>query len=405
MAYWIINSLIVFALCVLLAGVLIPQILLIAYRRKLFDEVDERKIHKGLIPRLGGIAFVPVILLSIALTIAANIISGSPQFGNVFFNNSLLMIALFCSLQLLYLVGIADDLIGIKYRAKFVVQIVCAVLLISAGCWFTTLAGSLGIENMPSWMGMPFTAIVIVFIINAMNLIDGVDGLSSGFCITACAIFSAVFFKAGDMMMFILSMALIGALIPFFMHNVFGERSKMFIGDGGTLVMGAVMSIFVVRVLGVGSPVAQFWDQSHAGMSAVAFTLAVLCVPVFDTLRVMVTRMLQGRSPFHPDKTHLHHMFIDLGFSHVGTTFSIILLNLTVVAVWWASVSMGCSLDVQLYVVILFGSLFTIFLYPAVAAAKRRNAALYRALTAAGRMTHFERKGFFLLLRKAMDRM
>ncbi len=99
MAYWIINSLIVFALCVLLAGVLIPQILLIAYRRKLFDEVDERKIHKGLIPRLGGIAFVPVILLSIALTIAANIISGSPQFGNVFFNNSLLMIALFCSLQ------------------------------------------------------------------------------------------------------------------------------------------------------------------------------------------------------------------------------------------------------------------------------------------------------------------
>ncbi len=89
----------------------------------------------------------------------------------------------------------------------------------------------------------------------------------------------------------------------------------------------------------------------------------------------------------------------------MGTTFSIILLNLTVVAVWWASVSMGCSLDVQLYVVILFGSLFTIFLYPAVAAAKRRNAPLYRALTAAGRMTHFECKGFFLLLRKAMDRM
>ena len=113
------------------------------------------------------------------------------------------------------------------------------------------------------WVAVPLTVFACVGIINAMNLIDGVDGLSSGFCITACAIFSAVFFKAGDMMMFILSMALIGALIPFFMHNVFGERSKMFIGDGGTLVMGAVMSIFVVRVLGVGSPVAQFWDQSR----------------------------------------------------------------------------------------------------------------------------------------------
>ncbi|WP_286524773.1 MraY family glycosyltransferase, partial [Duncaniella freteri] len=207
MAYWIINSLIVFALCVLLAGVLIPQILLIAYRRKLFDEVDERKIHKGLIPRLGGIAFVPVILLSIALTIAANIISGSPQFGNVFFNNSLLMIALFCSLQLLYLVGIADDLIGIKYRAKFVVQIVCAVLLISAGCWFTTLAGSLGIENMPSWMGMPFTAIVIVFIINAMNLIDGIDGLASGLSSIATGIYGISFLLLGEYAYAIISLA------------------------------------------------------------------------------------------------------------------------------------------------------------------------------------------------------
>ena len=302
--------------------------------------------------------------------------------------------------------GTMDDILELTPRLRFLIEImsVCALIFVG-GFRLDDLHGLWGVSVLPDWVAVPLTVFACVGIINAMNLIDGVDGLSSGFCITACAIFSAVFFKAGDMMMFILSMALIGALIPFFMHNVFGERSKMFIGDGGTLVMGAVMSIFVVRVLGVGSPVAQFWDQSHAGMSAVAFTLAVLCVPVFDTLRVMVTRMLQGRSPFHPDKTHLHHMFIDLGFSHVGTTFSIILLNLTVVAVWWASVSMGCSLDVQLYVVILFGSLFTIFLYPAVAAAKRRNAPLYRALTAASRMTHFERKGFFLLLRKAMDRM
>ncbi len=372
-----------------------PRLVRIAAMKMIVDNPDARKLQKEPIPILGGVAVMFGAVLGISCTAV---------FPETVFNDTIVLII--AVMMVMLYTGTMDDILELTPRLRFLIEImsVCALIFVG-GFRLDDLHGLWGVSVLPDWVAVPLTVFACVGIINAMNLIDGVDGLSSGFCITACAIFSAVFFKAGDMMMFILSMALIGALIPFFMHNVFGERSKMFIGDGGTLVMGAVMSIFVVRVLGVGSPVAQFWDQSHAGMSAVAFTLAVLCVPVFDTLRVMVTRMLQGRSPFHPDKTHLHHMFIDLGFSHVGTTFSIILLNLTVVAVWWASVSMGCSLDVQLYVVILFGSLFTIFLYPAVAAAKRRNAALYRALTAAGRMPHFERKGFFLLLRKAMDRM
>lgn len=372
-----------------------PRLVRIAAMKMIVDNPDARKLQKEPIPILGGVAVMFGAVLGISCTAV---------FPETVFNDTIVLII--AVMMVMLYTGTMDDILELTPRLRFLIEImsVCALIFVG-GFRLDDLHGLWGVSVLPDWVAVPLTVFACVGIINAMNLIDGVDGLSSGFCITACAIFSAVFFKAGDMMMFILSMALIGALIPFFMHNVFGERSKMFIGDGGTLVMGAVMSIFVVRVLGVGSPVAQFWDQSHAGMSAVAFTLAVLCVPVFDTLRVMVTRMLQGRSPFHPDKTHLHHMFIDLGFSHVGTTFSIILLNLTVVAVWWASVSMGCSLDVQLYVVILFGSLFTIFLYPAVAAAKRRNAPLYRALTAAGRMIHFECKGFFLLLRKAMDRM
>ena len=372
-----------------------PRLVRIAAMKMIVDNPDARKLQKEPIPILGGVAVMFGAVLGISCTAV---------FPETVFNDTIVLII--AVMMVMLYTGTMDDILELTPRLRFLIEImsVCALIFVG-GFRLDDLHGLWGVSVLPDWVAVPLTVFACVGIINAMNLIDGVDGLSSGFCITACAIFSAVFFKAGDMMMFILSMALIGALIPFFMHNVFGERSKMFIGDGGTLVMGAVMSIFVVRVLGVGSPVAPFWDQSHAGMSAVAFTLAVLCVPVFDTLRVMVTRMLQGRSPFHPDKTHLHHMFIDLGFSHVGTTFSIILLNLTVVAVWWASVSMGCSLDVQLYVVILFGSLFTIFLYPAVAAAKRRNAPLYRALTAASRMTHFERKGFFLLLRKAMDRM
>ncbi len=346
-----------------------PRLVRIAAMKMIVDNPDARKLQKEPIPILGGVAVMFGAVLGISCTAV---------FPETVFNDTIVLII--AVMMVMLYTGTMDDILELTPRLRFLIEImsVCALIFVG-GFRLDDLHGLWGVSVLPDWVAVPLTVFACVGIINAMNLIDGIDGLSSGFCITACAIFSAVFFKAGDMMMFILSMALIGALIPFFMHNVFGERSKMFIGDGGTLVMGAVMSIFVVRVLGVGSPVAQFWDQSHAGMSAVAFTLAVLCVPVFDTLRVMVTRMLQGRSPFHPDKTHLHHMFIDLGFSHVGTTFSIILLNLTVVAVWWASVSMGCSLDVQLYVVILFGSLFTIFLYPAVAAAKRRNAPVQSA--------------------------
>lgn len=334
MAYWIINSLIVFALCVLLASVLIPQILLIAYQHKLFDEVDERKIHKGLIPRLGGIAFVPVILLSIALTIAANIISGLPQFGNVFFNNSLLMIALFCSLQLLYLVGIADDLIGIKYRAKFVVQIVCTVLLISAGCWFTTLAGSLGIENMPPWMGMPFTAIVIVFIINAMNLIDGIDGLASGLSSIATGIYGISFLLLGEYAYAIISLASLGVLCPFFYYNVFGDvkkHSKIFMGDTGSLTIGLILSMLGIKLF------------THPYDPVLNFQPAVLAfspliIPSFDVLRVYLVRIRQHHSPFLPDKNHIHHKFLAAGMNPrtamvtiitISTLFTLINLGLS----------------------------------------------------------------------------
>ena len=140
MSFWVLNTITVFALCMLLSGILIPQILLIAYRRKLFDEVDERKVHKGLIPRLGGFAFVPVIMLSIALTLAGNTLIGDYQFQDEFGQWGLLLTVLFCSVQLLYLIGIADDLIGIKYRAKFVNQHPAEMSMTAHISWTTNLA-------------------------------------------------------------------------------------------------------------------------------------------------------------------------------------------------------------------------------------------------------------------------
>ena len=133
----------------------------------------------------------------------------------------------------------------------------------------------------------------------------------------ACALFGTFFHLAGDFPMTMLAVVCMASLIPFFLHNVFGLKSKMFIGDGGTLLMGCVMSVFVLNMLKSGSLGVNY---RALGFGLVPFSLAVLSVPVFDTVRVMMMRILRKTSPFHPDKTHLHHMFIELGFSHIVTT-------------------------------------------------------------------------------------
>lgn len=323
MSFWVLNTITVFALCMLLSGILIPQILLIAYRRKLFDEVDERKVHKGLIPRLGGFAFVPVIMLSIALTLAGNTLIGDYQFQDEFGQWGLLLTVLFCSVQLLYLIGIADDLIGIKYRAKFVVQLICAVMLISAGCWFTTLAGILGIEEVTPWFGMPFTVVVIVFVVNSINLIDGIDGLASGLSSIAAAIYGVSFLLLGQYAFAILAFAMLGVLFPFFYYNVFGDpskHSKIFMGDTGSLTIGLLLSVLGIKL---------FTHPTDAVLDFQPCVLAFspLIIPSFDVVRVYIVRIRNHQSPFLPDKNHIHHKFLAAGMSPRPAMVSIISIS------------------------------------------------------------------------------
>ena len=217
----------------------------------------------------------------------------------------------------------------------------------------------------------------------------------------ACTIFGILFHLAGEEAMTILAVVSVGALIPFFLHNVFGKSSKMFIGDGGTLVMGTVMSVFVIAILQSGSRVAAFVDPN---VGLVPFTLAVLSVPVFDTLRVMSTRMLKGSSPFRPDKTHLHHMFIDMGCSHVATTLAILGLNTAAVLCWWAFEAAGFSISVQLYAVVGMGLLATFGLYHFMQWHIRRDTKFMGVIRRLGYKTHISRTGFFFWLQQVMDK-
>ena len=377
-----------FFTALLLVGWIHPRLVKIALLKNIVDNPDARKLQRTPVPVLGGVAVFFGVVIAIGCMSSVVDCSGLP-------------VVIMAMMAMLY-TGTMDDILSLSPGLRFVIEIVVVLLLIIVGGYcIDDFHGLWNIGRFSYWCAVPLTVVAAVGIINAINLVDGVNGLSSGYCIMACLIFGTLFFLAGEAPMTILAAVSVGALIPFFLHNVFGKTSKMFIGDGGTLVMGVVMSVFVIAILQNGSRVAAYVNPN---VGLVPFTLAVLSVPVFDTLRVMSTRILKGTSPFRPDKTHLHHMFIDLGCSHVATTLAILGVNMFVVLCWWALEASGFSIAVQLYAVIAVSLLVTSGLYHFMQWHICRDTRFMRAMRRLGYKTHISRTGIFFWLQQVMDK-
>ena len=377
-----------FFTALLLVGWIHPRLVKIALLKNIVDNPDARKLQRTPVLVLGGVAVFFGVVIAIGCMSSVVDCSGLP-------------VVIMAMMAMLY-TGTMDDILSLSPGLRFVIEIVVVLLLIFVGGYcIDDFHGLWNIGRFSYWCAVPLTVVAAVGIINAINLVDGVNGLSSGYCIMACLIFGTLFFLAGEAPMTILAAVSVGALIPFFLHNVFGKTSKMFIGDGGTLVMGVVMSVFVIAILQNGSRVAAYVNPN---VGLVPFTLAVLSVPVFDTLRVMSTRILKGTSPFRPDKTHLHHMFIDLGCSHVATTLAILGVNMFVVLCWWALEASGFSIAVQLYAVIAVSLLVTSGLYHFMQWHICRDTRFMRAMRRLGYKTHISRTGIFFWLQQVMDK-
>ncbi len=309
MLHWISIVLFVFVISVFLSGFLIPKILLIAFRKKLFDIPDERKIHTCAVPRLGGIAFKPVIFISIALTLGISLSLGHTEIINELENNKKMLAYSYCAIMILYLVGMADDLIGIKYRAKFVVQIICGILLIAGGLWIDNFHGLFGIHELPKWIGYPFTVLVVVFIINAINLIDGIDGLASGLSSVALSSYGYSFFLSQQYGFAMFAIATFGVLVPFFYYNVFGNAEKgkkIFMGDTGSLTIGIIICILAIKLY-------NSYETYTDNYDPFALAFSPLIIPCFDVIRVFIHRKRLGLNPFKPDKSHIHHKLLAIG--------------------------------------------------------------------------------------------
>lgn len=304
--------LLAFIISVVFSMLIIPRILIVALTKRLFDMPNERKIHTGAIPRLGGISFAPTILFSLAFVSAISYLGYlyglkipkdiTPRITPDFY-------LLTCGLIVLYLAGIKDDLIGLRYHTKFIVQILAASLLPLSGLWINNFYGLFGIYELAPWLGMPLTIFAIVFITNAINLIDGIDGLASGLSATALLILGSLLLHQHMWAYAMLAFSTLGVLIPFFYYNVFGQAEhgrKIFMGDTGSLTLGYILAFLCIRYASYDPEIA----TNSTG--AIVISFSTLIVPMFDVIRVMLVRFRKRKSLFSPDKNHIHHKFLEI---------------------------------------------------------------------------------------------
>lgn len=391
-----IKWIIMFVLSLTVTTVAFPYVLRYALRHNIVDNPDARKIHRSPVPVMGGVAVYAGMLAGcLAMTF---LVKGASIRWSVMAMTTMLI------------VGVWDDIKNLPAVFRLLIQFgLVGAYMGLTGHYIHNFYGLLGIHEVSLWVGIPLSLVAGVGIINAINMIDGIDGYSSGFGIMACIGFGTLFIVVGQTVWSSLAVIMAGALIPFFMHNVFGKETKMFIGDGGTMMLGFLMTIFALGTMSLHS--APQLEAQGVGLAALA--LSVLCIPVFDTLRVMVGRMLRGYSPFRPDKSHLHHLFIDMGFSHFGTAISILAMNSIIMIVWFVLWKCGASINTQTIVVMLMGFSVTFGFYklmrwhqhsgPIGEDGRPQGTKLWKSFCEIGRQSHIEKGKVWHTIQKIVD--
>lgn len=300
----------------LFGWIAMPVVIRIAKAKGFVVRPNKRMSHTGEVPNIGGLN----ICFSFILTY---LFFEFDQMNH----NQFFMIGLFA----IMVIGFIDDILVLTPLSKLLGETLAGIALIGfADIRITHLHGIFGINEIgiiPSYL---ISLFILIAIINAVNLIDGIDGLASGLGILYCLFFAIYFGLVGEAGWSFIGIGMIGSLAVFFIYNVFGNRDKIFMGDSGSLLLGYLLTAFVFRfceINALGSIPAQF----HMSASP-AVAICVLTVPIFDTIRVSITRIKKGRSPFQPDKNHIHHLLLRTGLSHIQTTCILLFVSLLFIA-------------------------------------------------------------------------
>lgn len=322
----------------------IPVIIKVANAKKLFDEPDDnRKIHKNPIPSLGGLGMF--IGFAIALLLTINFSKESPEFQYY--------IAAFL---VTFFIGIKDDILVLTAGKKFIGQlIVAAILVFKAKLLITDMHGFLGLYQIDPVSSCFLTLFALVVIINSFNLIDGVDGLAGSLGLFTSLLFATFFFINGNIPYAVLGFAFSGSLLAFLKFNF--HPAKIFMGDTGSLMIGLVNSILVIKFIeSAGS------YRNYPAIASPAIGFGILLLPLMDTLRVFGMRISKGKSPFSPDRNHIHHLLLDRGFNHRGVTYTCVAATAITASIAFYFQKIGTTYLIATLVALFFGWVYMLYL-------------------------------------------
>jgi len=284
----------------ILTYVVIPPIVKVSNVKNLMDVPDHRKLNKAVVPTLGGIA------IFIGLNLSSLLFMPTETAVELRF--------LFAAIILMFFIGLKDDILIISAKKKFAVQIIAAAILVVLGKYqITELYGLFGIHHLIPAISIPLSILIFLFLINAINLIDGIDGLASGITLLVSSCLGVWFYMTGNIAYGVICTALAGSLLAFLRFNLWGGKNKIFMGDTGSLILGVVVSAMIIKFIHLNSISTSEFRIEQAPLLA----LSLLIIPITDTLRVFTIRIYNKKSPFSPDMNHLHHLLIKSRLTHI----------------------------------------------------------------------------------------
>lgn len=341
------KFLLIFLFSFIISHFLVGKIRSIVIFKRLMKNSNHRSSHTGFVPNLGGVAFYIVLMFSF-------------YFIKPYDKNDLTT-ALLPALTILLFTGIKDDIIVISAITKFIAQIISALFYVLYVLPKLNLYGFLGLEVLPLWLSGIISVLIIITVINTINLIDGIDGLAAIISIIILTTYGVFFFLTKENFMFLLCLSLIGCLLAFLRYN-FSLKNKIFMGDTGSMILGFIIGFFTIQILSLKN-YSFICDTTFKVENNPLLVLFILFIPLFDTIRVFITRTINKKSPFKPDRNHIHHIFIDYyKFSHKKVSLIIGLFNIFLI-----TSSIILSLYCKTYILFLYLFLciifFTIYFY------------------------------------------
>lgn len=325
---------------------LIPSIINVAKVKNLVDVPGGRRSHDVITPSLGGIGIFGGVMISIVLWTPFNL------FGDLQY--------ILAAFTIIFLIGAKDDILPMSPSRKFLGELIAVFILVTkSNIRLTSFQGLFGIYEIPYWFSILISLITVLMIINAFNLIDGINGLTAFITVLICVFMTGWFFLVDELALSLISFSTAGACVAFLYYNM--TPAKIFMGDTGSLFIGMICSILAIRFVEVNLAISG--ESKYAIQSAPAVAIAVVSVPVLDTLRVFFLRILRGRSPFKADRHHIHHLAVDSGFSHMEATIGLTIFNglMIYLAITFQYIGVNTIFFLLIFIFLVFSS-FLLFL-------------------------------------------